>query len=437
MQDSPPIEFDVSVIGCGLAGMAACIHLARAGLKVLCIEAHLNDNDPIGESLDWSAPALLKSLGLPMEYLLEHGMATDKRHVILRLRDGSEEHYVPGAWLGKAPFHINLRTLHVDRTLLNQALRKLVVEMGVTLLPDQVVHVEASGHRVIALATKSGQRICSPWFLDASGSGTSLLPRLFRSSAHEYGPHKVAMWQYFAVAKSVDGTTIHADGAAAPYMDWVWQIPIHPNAVSLGYVCRGEEVKEKRRQGMSVLDIFQAQLAQLPDLKELVAQAVGRPPRTTSFRCRVFNKITGPNWLVVGEAAAMVDPMTSNGVTAAIRQAAEASSLVVQFYSRGSLPYLPAAMYSLRVISLARFFNSAIEKILYERPIRSRIGPFRAGDVYTIPAWSLNAIYSKLQPRGVFTTLLFSSFLGLLRMIVHVFYTLCRWQQPPPGAAAP
>jgi menaquinone-9 beta-reductase len=127
----------------------------------------------------------------------------------------------------------------------------------------------------------------------------------------------------------------------------------HPNAVSVGYVCPGEEVKEKRRQGMSVMDIFQAQLAQLPDLKELVAQAVGRPPRTTSFRCRVFGKITGPNWLVVGEAAAMVDPMTANGVTA-IRHGAEASSLVVQFYSRGSLPYLPAAMYSLRVISVSQ-----------------------------------------------------------------------------------
>ena len=165
-------------------------------------------------------------------------------------------------------------------------------------------------------------------------------------------------------------------------------------------------------------------------------QTVGRSPRITSFRCRVFDKITGPNWLVVGEAEAMVDPMTSNGVTAAIRHAAEASSLVARFHSRGSLPYLPAAMYSLRVISLARFFNGAIEKVLYEWPIRSRIGAFRAGDVYTIPAWSLNVVYSKLRPRGVFTTLLFGGLVGLLRMGLHVFYTLCRWQQRSPRGAA-
>ena len=435
MENSPGKEFDLAVISCGLAGMAACIHLSKARLKVLCIEAHLGDNDPVGESLDWSAPALLQSLGLPMEDLLERGIATYKRHVILRLRDGSEQHYEPGEWLGRPPFNIDLRTLHVDRTLLNQALRNRVLEMGVTLLPDKVVHVETSGRGVIAVSTKSGQRICSPWFIDASGSGSSLFPRAFDSLAHEYGPHKVAMWEYFTVAKSIEGTTLHADGAAR-YMEWVWQIPIHPNAVSVGYVCSGEQVKEKRRQGMSVLEIFQAQLAQAPELQALVPRAVGQPPRTTSFRCRVFHKITGPNWLVVGEAAAMVDPMTSNGVTAAIRHAVEASSLVARFYRRGSLPYLPAAMYSLRVISLARFFNSAIEKVLYERPIRSRIGPFRAGNVYTIPAWSLNAFYSKLQPQGIFTTLLFVGLVGLLRTSVHVFYTLCRWQQPNPEVPA-
>jgi flavin-dependent dehydrogenase len=428
MQKSPLKEFDVTVIGCGLAGMAACIHLAQAGLKVLCIEARPNDDDPVGESLDWSAPALLKSLGFPMEFLLEQGIATYKRHVILKLRDGSEQHYVPGEWLGRPPFNINLDTLHVDRTLLNQALRKRVLEMGVTLLCDRVVHVETGGRRVIAIVTEGGERICAPWFLDASGSGSSLFPRLFRSSSREYGPHKVATWQYFTVAKSVAGTTLHADGAGAPYMEWIWQIPIHPDAVSVGYVCRGEEIKEKRRQGMSVRDIYQAQLAQVPDLQGFASQALERSPRTTSFRCRVFDKITGPNWLVIGEAAAMVDPMTSNGVTAAIRHAAEASRLVARFHKRGSLPYLPAAMYRLRVISLASFFNSAIEKVLYEQPIRSRIGAFRAGDVYTIPAWSLNAIYSKLQPQGAITTLLFAALVGLLHMSVHVFYTLCRRQ---------
>src|SRR5271170_6379137 len=129
-------QADVTVIGGGLAGMAASIHLAEAGLRVLCIEADPLDRDPVGESLDWSAPALLKALGLPMEYLLAQGMATYKRHVVLKLPDGSQQQYVPVEWLGNPPYNTDLRTLHVDLGQLNQALRAIFLGKGIRLASD-------------------------------------------------------------------------------------------------------------------------------------------------------------------------------------------------------------------------------------------------------------------------------------------------------------
>ena len=41
-QQTPVAGSDVTVIGGGLAGMAACIHLAKAGLRVLCVDAGRN-----------------------------------------------------------------------------------------------------------------------------------------------------------------------------------------------------------------------------------------------------------------------------------------------------------------------------------------------------------------------------------------------------------
>ena len=58
------LSCDVTVIGGGLAGKAASLHLARAGLKVVCIEPQQAVRPPVGESLDWSAPDLLNGLGL-------------------------------------------------------------------------------------------------------------------------------------------------------------------------------------------------------------------------------------------------------------------------------------------------------------------------------------------------------------------------------------
>jgi flavin-dependent dehydrogenase len=436
MQDDSE-QMDVTVIGGGLAGMAASIHLADAGLRVLCIEADPFDSDPVGESLDWSAPDLLKGLGLTKEHLLEQGIATYKLHVVLKLRDGSEQQYIPGEWLGKPPYNIDLRTLHVDRGQLNQALREIFLGKGIRLISDRVVHVETVGQIVKAVVTAQGNRIASRWFLDASGSSASLFPRIFKLPVYESGPHKVAMWGYFTVPESIEGTTLYADGAGPRYMEWVWQIPIHPHTVSVGYVCPGEAVKEKRQRGLSIQDIFEAQLKQFPDLHGLCNDPAKRPPRTTSFRCRVFAKTAGPNWLVAGEAAAMVDPMTSNGVTAALRQAAEASRLIIRFRDRASIPRLPASLYSQRVLSLARFFNSAIEDVLYDWPIRNRIGPFNAGDVYTIPAWSINVIYSRSRPQGFVTTTLFRLLLASLRYSLSAFRWFCsRWVSSPPISAA-
>ena len=428
---------EVTVIGGGLAGMAASIHLADAGLRVVCIEADPFDNDPVGESLDWSAPDLLKRLGLTKEHLLERGIATYKRHVVLKLRDGSERQYIPGEWLGKPPYNVDLRTLHVDRSQLNEALREIFLDKGVRLVSDKVVHVEITGKIVKAVVTAKGERIASRWFLDASGSSASLFPRIFKLPVYEYGPPKVAMWDYFTVPESIEGTTLHADGAGPRYMEWVWQIPIHPHMVSVGYVAPGEAVKEKRQRGLSIQEIFAAQLKQFPDLQGLSNGPAKRPPRTTSFRCRVFAKTAGPNWLVAGEAAAMVDPMTSNGVTAALRHAAEAARLIIRFRNRTSIPRLQASMYSQRVLSLARFFNSAIEDVLYDWPIRNRIGPFNAGDVYTIPAWSINVIYSRSRPQGVVSTTLFRLLLASLRCSLSAFRWFCsRWTPYPPISAA-
>jgi len=418
-------EIDVTVVGGGLAGMAAAFHLAKGGLRVLCIEAESENRDAVGESLDWSAPELLADLGLPMNRLLSEEMATYKKHVILRLRSGAAQHYEPSDWLAKPPYNVELRTLHVDRTKLDRALREIVNSAGVTWLRDKVIRVERKDRTITSVVTQGGIEISSRWFVDAAGSATSLFPRLFDLQVYEYGPKKVAIWDYFPAPEPLEGTTINADCEGPFYMSWVWQIPIHPETISVGYIAAGETVGEKRKQGMSPQDIFREQLGNIAELRQLAQPSNANPPQTTSFRCRAYGKTNGPNWLVIGESAAMVDPMTSNGVTAALRHAEEASRIISRSRNRRQLPWLSRSLYSRRVLYIANFFNSGIEKVVYDWPIRNRIGPLNAGDVYTIPAWSINNIYSRIRPSGIISTFLFGMFLATLRFAMNLFYLYC------------
>jgi flavin-dependent dehydrogenase len=423
----PAAGFDVTVIGGGLAGTAAAIHLSKAGLRVLCIEPDVDDTDAVGESLDWSAPALLNALGLGMEQLIAKKIATYKRHVTLKLGDGCNRSYEPGAWLAKPPYNVELRTLHVDRSELNRLLREIVVRQGVTFLPDRVVTVETDGRRVVAVSTQHGNRISSPWFIDASGSAASLFARAFHLPAYESGPRKVAIWGYFPITTPSEGTTLYADGVKPPYMEWVWEIPINPNTISVGYVATGETIKAQRQGGQTVEEILREKLGRFPRFASLLESVPAITPSVTSFVCRMHGGVAGPNWLIAGEAAAMVDPMTSNGVTAALRHASEASRLIIESRHRRRIPSLAAAMYSRRILSLAKFFNLGIERVIYESPIRNRIGVLLAGEVYTVPAWSLNAIYTRFQPHGAFKTLLFGGALYVLRMGEYLLYQFCKW----------
>jgi flavin-dependent dehydrogenase len=421
---------DVIVIGGGLAGKAASLQLARAGLSVICIEPPETLRQPVGESLDWSAPDLLRALGLPMEDLVKTRMATWKRHVILKSRDGGSEDYVPSPWLAGPPFHIELRTLHVDRVRLDQELMQMAIDSGVTLVRDKVDRVERTGKKISAIHTSGGARFASPWVIDSSGFTACLLAREFNLPAIHFGPAKVAMWAYFPVAESIEGTTLYMEPVRTEYLDWIWEIPISPTVASVGYVTTGAATKAKREQGFSVEEIFRQQLLKFPRFEQLLQEAPLNSPSVTSFRSRAYVGVAGTNWFIAGEAASMVDPITANGVTAALRHAAEASGLILKYRKRGKLPWWARISYSSRVLQMAKFFNSGIEKIVYESPVRNRIGVGRSGTVYTSPAWSMNVVYARMQPKGIFSTFFLGLFLGAFRLSAWALYQFCKRLTP-------
>jgi hypothetical protein len=82
---------------------------------------------------------------------------------------------------------------------------------------------------------------------------------------------------------------------------------------------------------------------------------------------------------------------------------------------------------------MAKFFNGGIEKIVYEPVVRNRIGVRRAGTVNTSPAWSMNVMYARLKPRGVFSTFLLGLLLGVFRTSNWVFYQLRKRLTPAAG----
>jgi len=116
----------------------------------------------------------------------------------------------------------------VERPQLDDEILKIVMNQGVTFVRDRVVDIETSDRKIRSVRTAGGARFSSPWLIDASGIGASLVARKFNLLSLQYGPTKVGIWTYFKVPQQVEGTTLYMDPISTEYLEWIWEIPGHP-----------------------------------------------------------------------------------------------------------------------------------------------------------------------------------------------------------------
>jgi flavin-dependent dehydrogenase len=424
--DKTELQADAVVIGGGLAGQAAAIHLARGGLRVICLEPRESFHNIVGESLDWSAPQLFAQLGLTMEDLVASGAATFKRHITVTAPDGSQQEYLPGAWLTERPWNVEIRTLHLDRLQVHNQLQQSSNAHGVVTLHERAIGFEIRDRRISTVETSGGHCIRASWIIDASGSGASVLGREFNLPFAAYGPRKVALWAHFPTEDWVEGTTLYMLSPASEYMEWIWEIPIRPGISSIGYIASGSKIKFQRAHGLKNSDLLSKQMQKFARLSAFSNNAPPERVSVTSFLCRTYTGVCGPNWIIIGEAASQSDPVTGNGVTAALRHAEEASALICKYQHRQSIPVLARTAYNVRVSGVGRYFNSLIEKLFYESPLRTRLGLFGTARTYTVPAWLTNLLYSRVRPRRLFATLIFCSALVTIRSVAWGLFHLSR-----------
>lgn len=424
--DKTELQADAVVVGGGLAGQAAAIHLARGGLRVICLEPRDSFHNIVGESLDWSAPQLFAQLGLTMEDLVASGAATFKRHITVTAPDGSQQEYLPGGWLTKRPWNVEIRTLHLDRLQVHKQLQQTACAHGVVTLHERAIGFEIRDRRISAVETTGGHCISASWIIDASGAAASMLGREFSLPSSAYGPRKVALWAHFPTEDWVEGTTLYMLSPAGEYMEWIWEIPIRPGVSSIGYIAPGSKIKLQRAHGLKNPDLLSKQMQKFVRLSALAKDAPPERVAVTSFLCRTYMGVCGPNWIIIGEAASQSDPITGNGVTAALRHAEEASALICKYQQRQSIPVLARTAYNLRVSGVGRYFNSLIEKLFYESRLRARLGLFGTARAYTVPAWLTNLVYSRVRPRRLFGTMAFCFALLTIRAAAWGLFHLSR-----------
>jgi geranylgeranyl reductase family protein len=335
---------DVVVVGAGPAGSAAAAWAARAGRDVLVIDAANFPRDKAcGDGLTPRAVAELERLGLG-EWL-----DARIRHRGLRMSGFGGE--VEVEWPGPS---FPSTGSAVARVELDDRIRKVAEESGARMrLGVKVVGASHdSSARVTSLTLADGTRVGCRELIVADGV-RSALGRVLGRRWHQETVYGIAARGYLATARSEDPwLTSHLelrspDGAVLPGYGWIF--PLGNGEVNIGV---GALSTIKRPADLALRPL----MSYYTDLRRDEWGFEGQPRAMSSALLPMggaVSGVAGRNWMLIGDAAACVNPLNGEGIDYGL----ETGRLAADMLGSGDLykawPHLLQSHYA-RGFSVAR-----------------------------------------------------------------------------------
>ena len=332
------------MVGAGPSGSAAAAWAARAGRDVLVVDAAEFPRDKAcGDGLTPRAVAELERLGLG------DWLGGRIRHHGLRLAGFGAE--VEVRWPGHS---FPVTSSAVPRTELDDRIRRAAEESGASmLLGHKCVDVSRdSGGRVDAVVLADGSRVGCRWLIVADGV-RSPLGRVLGRQWHQQTVYGVAARAYLTSPRA-DEPWISSDlelrsGAGQVLPGYGWIFPLGNGEVNIGV---GALATAKRPADVALRPLLQ----NYADLKRS-AWGFDSPLRATASALLpmggAVSGVAGPNWMLVGDAAACVNPLNGEGIDYGL----ETGRLAAEILGSGELsdawPTLLQAHYG-RGFSVAR-----------------------------------------------------------------------------------
>jgi geranylgeranyl reductase family protein len=321
---SPPTYADVLVVGAGPAGSAAAAWAARAGVEVVIADAAVFPRDKTcGDGLTPRAVGELQRLGLE-DWLRAHTVNRGLRAhgfgqtLLLPWPDGT----LPD-W-GSA----------VARTELDDHLRTTAIKAGATAVDGiRAVDVRRNGGRVEAVVFKTddGPREIGCRTLVVADGVRSPLGKVLGREWHRDTVYGVAGRSYVASELSDDPwISSHLelrDENQKVLAGYGWIFPLGTGEVNLGV---GTLATSKRPADLAVKPLMR----QYAELRREDFRLSGELRMPTSALLPMGGAVTGvagPNWALVGDAAACVNPLNGEGIDYGL----EGGRLVAELIEQG------------------------------------------------------------------------------------------------------
>ncbi len=312
------------VVGAGPAGSAAAAWAARAGLDVLLADAaHFPRDKACGDGLTPRAMAELERLGLAgwaRSRVTNRGLRAHGFGQVLELP-------WPG---GHLPDHGSA----VPRTELDDRIRLVADASGARMLlgaraVDVVREAAGDGQRVrsVVFETADGRvEVACRWLVVADGV-RSPLGRLLGRTWHRETAYGVAARGYAETGHDDDWISSHLElrGEQGELLSgYGWIFPLGGGRVNVGV---GTLATARRPANVSLKPLMRYYADGQRD-RFALGPEVSDPSSALLPMGGAVSGVAGPNWLLVGDAAACVNPLNGEGIDYGLETGRFAADLI-------------------------------------------------------------------------------------------------------------
>jgi 2-polyprenyl-6-methoxyphenol hydroxylase-like FAD-dependent oxidoreductase len=301
---STPAEsrFDVCVVGAGPAGATIGNRLARLGYRVLLLDGSVSSCEPAWESLPPAILPLLDELGARDDFERAAFPPVDSVRLHWADEDSLRGDDAPGSL--------------VDRSVFDAVLRRAAEGAGAVVRRNanvrRVRRRRPFDWRISVRSDSSCDRVACRFLVDAAGR-RGLLP----AGRVRLSPPTLALSARLRGRPTVDARMFVEAGRD----EWFWGAVLGPEEfVAMVFLDPG-----RCREAVDLDETYDRSLA--------LSRWLGTGRRTTRVDARsasitYVRDPAGADWLKVGDAAVAFDPISSQGVLAAVAGGLQAAAVV-------------------------------------------------------------------------------------------------------------